>query len=43
MAISDSQFNTVVIKITNEMAKLPGYSDLVDDEGNIKGARIQVF
>uniref|UniRef100_A0A915NKS0 Coatomer subunit delta n=1 Tax=Meloidogyne floridensis TaxID=298350 RepID=A0A915NKS0_9BILA len=42
LAISDSQFNTVVIKITNEMAKLPGYSDLVDDEGNIKGARIQV-
>ncbi|CAK5079069.1 unnamed protein product [Meloidogyne enterolobii] len=42
LAISDSQFNTVVIKITNDMAKLPGYSDLVDDEGNIKGARIQV-
>ncbi|KAL7075126.1 hypothetical protein ACQ4LE_005787 [Meloidogyne hapla] len=39
LAVSDSQFNTVVIKITNEIAKFP---ELVDDEGNLKGVKIQV-
>ncbi|KAF7636772.1 Coatomer subunit delta [Meloidogyne graminicola] len=45
LTISDPKFNNVVIKIANDVAKLPGYSahtEGIEEDQDLKGVQIQI-